>query len=433
MLQPYFMKRIALFVFSSILLLSCANESIDKEQDSEQIVTTEEEQEQLEVEDPAPTVLYNIDLVDYKKTEFTINKGEVLSEILYPNGISYPDIQKIVDLSKDVFSVRKLQAGRPYTLLFKNDSTSKLDYMIYEINEVDYVVYEFKDSVRVYRDQKPITIVEKMASGIISSSLWNTMMDNGLDQELIFVLSDVYAWTIDFYHLQKGDAFKVIYTERQVEGEMVGIEEVIAAEFTHHGTPLSAYLFESDGILDYFDDNGKNLRKAFLRAPVKFSRISSRYTQKRFHPVQKRYKSHLGTDYAAATGTPIMATGDGVVVVSTYKKFNGNYVKIKHNATYTTQYLHMSKRAVKTGDMVKQGETIGYVGSTGLASGPHVCYRFWKNGKQVDPYRQKLPDSKPIKPEELKGFEKVKKEYGERLKNIPIESNNSLSSLASSK
>jgi len=433
LLQPYFMKRIALFVFSSILLLSCANESIDKEQDSEQIVTTEEEQEQLEVEDPAPTVLYNIDLVDYKKTEFTINKGEVLSEILYPNGISYPDIQKIVDLSKDVFSVRKLQAGRPYTLLFKNDSTSKLDYMIYEINEVDYVVYEFKDSVRVYRDQKPITIVEKMASGIISSSLWNTMMDNGLDQELIFVLSDVYAWTIDFYHLQKGDAFKVIYTERQVEGEMVGIEEVIAAEFTHHGTPLSAYLFESDGILDYFDDNGKNLRKAFLRAPVKFSRISSRYTQKRFHPVQKRYKSHLGTDYAAATGTPIMATGDGVVVVSTYKKFNGNYVKIKHNATYTTQYLHMSKRAVKTGDMVKQGETIGYVGSTGLASGPHVCYRFWKNGKQVDPYRQKLPDSKPIKPEELKGFEKVKKEYGERLKNIPIESNNSLSSLASSK
>lgn len=429
MLQPYFMKRIALFVFSGLVLLSCADEAIEIEQESEQIVNIEEE---IEIEAPPPTVIYNIELNDYTIIEQKIDKGEVLSEILYPRGISYPDIQRIVDQSKDVFSVRKLQAGRPYTLLLKNDSTSKLDYMIYEINDVDYVVYDFKDSIRVYREQKPVTIVEKMASGIISSSLWNTMMDNGLDQELIFVLSDVYAWTIDFYHLQKGDAFKVIYTERQVEGEMVGIEEVIAAEFTHHGTPLSAYLFESQGILDYFDDNGKNLRKAFLRAPVKFSRISSRYTQKRFHPVQKRYKSHLGTDYAASTGTPIMATGDGVVVVSTYKKFNGNYVKIKHNATYTTQYLHMSKRAVKVGDMVKQGETIGYVGSTGLASGPHVCYRFWKNGKQVDPFRQKLPDSNPIDPDEVEAFEKVKKEYGERLKSIPLENENSLSSLASS-
>ena len=423
------MKRIALIVFSSLVLLSCSDEAIEIKQDQEQIVNKVEE---IEIEAPLPTTLYNIELNDYTIIEKEIDKGEVLSKILYPKGISYPDIQKIVDLSKDIFSVRKLQAGRPYTLLLKNDSTSKLDYMIYEINEVDYVVYEFKDSIRVYREKKPVTIVEKMASGIISSSLWNTMMDNGLDQELIFVLSDVYAWTIDFYHLQKGDSFKVIYTERQVEGEMVGIEEVIAAEFTHHGTPLSAYLFESQGILDYFDDDGKNLRKAFLRAPVKFSRISSRYTQKRFHPVQKRYKSHLGTDYAASTGTPIMATGDGVVVVSTYKKFNGNYVKIKHNATYTTQYLHMSKRAVKVGDIVKQGETIGYVGSTGLASGPHVCYRFWKNGKQVDPYRQKLPDSKPIDPDEVEAFEKVKKEYGEQLKSIPLESDNSLSSLASS-
>lgn len=422
------MRRILLFAISSLMLLSCSEEAVVYERDVEQIVSKDEVEDEVQL----PSEIYNIDISDYTKVDENIKKDEVLSEILFPLGIDYPEIQKLVDLSKDIFSVRKLQADRPYTLLFKNDSTSKLDYMIYEINDVDYVVYDFRDTLKVYREQKPITIVEKTASGIITSSLWNTMMDNGLDQDLIFTLSDVYAWTIDFYHLQKGDAFKVIYTERQVDGKMVGVEEIIASEFTHHGTPISAYLFESDGILDYFDDDGKNLRKAFLRAPVKFSRISSRYSKKRFHPVQKRYKSHLGTDYAANTGTPIMATGDGVVVVSAYKKYNGNYVKIKHNATYTTQYLHMSRRAVNTGQVVKQGEVIGYVGSTGLATGPHVCYRFWKNGKQVDPFRQDLPDSKPIKPEELEAFEKVKIEFSERLKNIPTEAVNSLSSLASS-
>ena len=298
--------------------------------------------------------------------------------------------------------------------------------MIYEIDAINYIVYDFTDSVNVYREKKPVTLVEKTASGIIETSLWNTMMDNDLDQELIMTLSDVYAWTIDFYHLQKGDAFKVIYTDRQVEGVSVGVEMIYAAEFTQNGAPLSAYLFEANDIPDYFDDEGKSLRKAFLRAPVKFSRISSRYSGKRFHPVQKRYKAHLGTDYAAATGTPIMATGDGVIVASQYKKFNGNYVKVKHNATYTTQYLHMSKRAVKVGDRVIQGQTIGYVGSTGLATGPHVCYRFWKNGKQVDPYRQKLPESKPIQPDDQEAFDKVKMKYSPLLKAIIIENKPSI-------
>jgi murein DD-endopeptidase MepM/ murein hydrolase activator NlpD len=422
------MKRIIIGVFTSFLLFSCGNEKLENETNPEEIVEVPEVVPEVE----EISKLYNIELDGYSIVSLYINKGEVLSEILYPNGISYSNIQKVVDLSKNVFSVRKLQAGRPYTLILKKDSTQTLDYMIYEVNDVDYVVYNFKDSVRVYMEHKPVSIVEKTASGIINSSLWNTMMDNGLDQELIFTLSDVYAWTIDFYHLQKGDSFKVIYTERQVEGKMVGIEQIIAAEFIHHGTALGAYLFESDGILDYFDDDGKSLRKAFLRAPVKFSRISSRYSRKRFHPVQKRYKSHLGTDYAASTGTPIMATGDGVVVASTYKKYNGNYVKIKHNATYTTQYLHMSKRAVKNGERVKQGQIIGYVGSTGLATGPHVCYRFWKNGKQVDPYRQKLPESKPILPDNMDAFNKVRAPYAKRIKEIPAESGKSTDDLASS-
>lgn len=406
-----------LIALCSLLLLSCGNTTEEGDFASENFIV-EEIIEPIEVES---LVKYNIELDEYIIENYTMLNGQVLSEILYPKGIDYASIQKVVDQSKDVFSVRKLQTGRPYTLLIKDDSARTLDYMIYEIDAINYVVYDFTDSVSVYREEKPVILVEKTASGIIESSLWNTMMENDLDQELIMTLSDVYAWTIDFYHLQKGDAFKVIYTERQVEGKSVGVDMIYAAEFTQNGSPLSAYLFEANEIPDYFDDDGKSLRKAFLRAPVKFSRISSRYSGKRFHPVQKRYKAHLGTDYAAATGTPIMATGDGVIVASQYKKFNGNYVKVKHNATYTTQYLHMSKRAVKVGDRVTQGQTIGYVGSTGLASGPHVCYRFWKNGKQVDPYRQKLPESKPIQPDDLEAFEKVKMEYSPRLKEIVIE------------
>jgi murein DD-endopeptidase MepM/ murein hydrolase activator NlpD len=410
--------------------VSCGSENSESAILSEQVIT-EETKTVEELEIPIVEVKYNINLEGYIIEEKKVKNGQNLSEILYPRGIDYQQIQEVVDLSKDVFSARKIQAGKPYTLILKDDSARTLDYMIYEIDPIQYVVYDFRDSIRVYREEKPVTIIEKTSSGIIETSLWNTMVDNNLDQELIMTLSDVYAWTIDFYHLQKGDSFKVIYTQRQVEGVNVGVEQILAAEFTHHGTPISAYLFEVNDIPDYFDDEGKSLRKAFLRAPVKFSRISSRYSGKRFHPVQKRYKAHLGTDYAAPNGTPIMATGDGVIVASTYKKFNGNYVKVKHNATYTTQYLHMSKRAVKVGDRVLQGETIGYVGSTGLASGPHVCYRFWKNGKQVDPYRQKLPESIPIQPEDQEEFDKVKNEYSPRLKAITIGNKESIA-LASS-
>ena len=414
------MKYIPLFFLLSFG--ACTNDTV--------YVSDSPDQKPIEeVIEIAPSELYNISVKDFIVVNETFKKDQALSDILYPNHISYQRIQEVADQSKDIFNVRKLRAGNRYTLFLNKDSINTLAYMVYEIDQIDYLVFDFTDSVHVFRDQLPVTIVEKTASGIIETSLWNTMKENNLDQELILSLADVYAWTIDFYHLQKGDAFKVIYRERQVDGKFVGTDYIIAAEFIHYEEPLRAYLFESDGIDDYFDDEGKNLRKAFLRAPVKFSRISSRYSRKRFHPVQKRFKSHLGTDYAANTGTPILATGDGVVVAATYAKYNGNYVKIKHNATYTTQYLHMSKRAVKLGDSVKQGDVIGYVGSTGLASGPHVCYRFWKNGKQVNPYKQKLPDSKPVKPEEMGDFNLLKDSLSVQLNIIPIK-NNQLSELA---
>ena len=234
------------------------------------------------------------------------------------------------------------------------------------------------------------------------------MQNSGYNVNLTYFLSDVYAWTIDFTRLDKGDRFKVIYTEKFVDDSIsVGIEKIKAAYFEHRGKGLYAYEFQTDsikGIVDYFDDNAKNLRRAFLKSPVKFSRISSRYNLKRRIAYYGRVKPHKGTDYAAPVGTPIMATANGRVEKASYTRGNGNYVKVKHNGTYSTQYLHMKRRKVKVGQYVKQGDVIGWVGMTGNTSGPHVCYRFWKNGRQVDPFKQKLPEAKPISKELKKQF-----------------------------
>jgi murein DD-endopeptidase MepM/ murein hydrolase activator NlpD len=233
-------------------------------------------------------------------------------------------------------------------------------------------------------------------------------------------LSEIYAWSIDFYRIQKNDAFKVVFEERFVDGVSVGIGEIKYAYFKHRKEDNYAIWFEQDQIGDYYDQDNRSLRKAFLKAPLKFSRISSRYTKKRFHPVQKRFKAHLGTDYAAPTGTPIRTVADGTVIAAKYSKYNGNYVKVKHNGTYTTQYLHMSKikSGIRKGKRVRQGDVIGYVGATGLATGPHLCYRFWKNGKQVDPYKQKMPASKPISKGNTEKYNEIKKRVIKELDDI---------------
>ena len=242
------------------------------------------------------------------------------------------------------------------------------------------------------------------ASGVIESSLYETMQNSGINESLTYYLSDVYAWTIDFFRLQKGDRFKVIYTEKFVDDSIsIGVERIKAAYFEHNGKPLYAFEYIADsekGIVDYFDDEANSLRRAFLQGPLKFNRVSSRYNLKRrIAYYGNRIRPHKGTDFAASVGTPILATANGTVVKANYTRGNGNYVTIKHNGTYSTQYLHMKKRNVKKGQFVQQGDVIGWVGMTGNTSGPHVCYRFWKNGKQVDPFKQTLPEAKPISPE----------------------------------
>lgn len=389
------MRTIHTLLILSILLLNyrCS----EREQDIENL---DSEDTSIQVEEVPER--YGIKEHAYKIHEGTIKKNQFLADILLSYGVPYGDIAALEGVSKDVHDVRKLKAGDNYAVFTNRDSTERASFFVVETSPANYVVYQLGDTISAYLGKKPIETRIREAGGMINSSLYQTIADNDLPAELAMEMSLIYAWTVDFYRIQKGDYFKVIYEELFVEGERMGVGEVIAAEFGHRDEVFHGFLFEEGKVSDYFDLEGENLRRAFLKAPVKFSRISSRYTMKRYHPVQKRWKSHLGTDYAAPRGTPIVATADGEVIASAYGKYNGNYVKIRHNSTYTTQYLHMSKRAVKNGAYVRQGDLIGYVGSTGLATGPHVCYRFWVNGKQVDPYRQDLPSGDPI-PEEFRG------------------------------
>ncbi len=342
------------------------------------------------------TIRYGLPVKDFVLHEGSIREGLLLADLLLNFGVPYGEIVELEKAAADVFPVRKLQTGFHYTVFCSSDTLQRALYFVAEINREDYVVYQLRDTILAYKGKKPVTYQVQQAYGIIESSLSKTVSDAGLSSSLTHRLSDIYAWSIDFFRLQKGDAFKVVYEEKYVDGESAGIGNILSAEFTHRGVAFPAFRFETAEGSGYYDTEGISLRKAFLKAPLEYSRISSNYSMKRFHPVQKRWKAHLGTDYAAPTGTPIMATSDGEVVASEYGKYNGNFVKIRHNSTYATQYLHMSKRAVKKGDRVKQGQTLGYVGATGLASGSHVCYRFWKNGKQVDSYREELPKSEPI-------------------------------------
>ena len=345
---------------------------------------------------------YNIDASKYLVYHGKIQKNEFLSDILLGCNVPYPIIDKSANKAKDVFSVTKLRAGKPYTVLC--DSTQRAAFFIYEPNAIDFVVFDLRDSINVYVDARPVEIRIQTAAGTINSSLSLAMEQQRTNSQLALDLSEVFAWTIDFFRIQKGDQYKVIYEEKYVDNQPVGIGKIHAAYFKYWGSDNYAFSFqqgETEADLQYFDENGQSVRRAFLKAPLKYSRISSRFSRRRFHPVLKRYKAHLGTDYAASRGTPILSVGAGTVVQRAYGRGNGRFVKIRHNSVYTTQYLHMSKfaKGVNVGTRVRQGQVIGYVGSTGLATGPHLCFRFWKNGRQVNPLREKMPPAHPVKPE----------------------------------
>lgn len=369
--------------------------------------------EKLEViqEIAEPSYEYNILVDSFNVIKGSVKRGQTMGEILYLNHIDHFEINKIVEKSKGIFDVRRVNTGKKYTVICASDSTKKAQYFIYEIDAINYVVFDLRGEIDVYKGKKPVIVKLKTASGIIKSSLWLTMEEKKLSPKLTAELSTIYAWTIDFFKIQKNDGFRVYYEDKYIDGQYIGIGRLLAAEFTHKGQDFySFYYKENENFGDYYDEQGKTLRKAFLMAPVDYKRISSRYSKRRKHPVTGRWKGHFGTDYAAEKGTPIWSTANGTIIAATYTKNNGNYVKVRHNGTYTTQYLHMSKikPGIRKGVFVKQGDIIGYVGSTGLATGPHVCYRFWKNDKQVDPFKQRLPPGDPINKENREAYLLVK-------------------------
>ena len=383
------MNRILSFFLISIFLISCSK--------------AEKKEVQKKVEEKIITEFgYTLNNYNVKKSK--VKNGDSFGSILESNNLYYPQIYNIVQKVKKVYDIRKINIGKPYTILSSKDSLNTPLVFIYQPNKIDYVVVSLTDSLWAEKKSKAVKIKEFEAEGIITSSLSETMEKQKLSPLLSNELSEIYAWTIDFFRLEKGDNFKIIYSAKYIDDSIyVGLNRIHSAFFEHRGKPFYAIEFETDpkrGIVEYFDENGKNLRRAFLRSPVQFSRVSSRYNLKRrIAYYGYRIRPHKGTDFAAAVGTPIRATASGTVTKSGYTRSNGNYVKIKHNGTYSTQYLHMDKRGVKVGQFVKQGDYIGTVGMTGNTSGPHVCYRFWKNGRQVDPLKQKLPEAKPISKE----------------------------------
>ncbi len=370
-----------------------------------------------------PKFLYGMMINDKEVSEKKIKRDQNFVDLLEGYFVPTEVIQQLNTLPRKLFDFRKVTAGSKYTIVSEMDSLKSAKAIIYEASPINYYVFHLKDTLIVESCEKEVTIAEKTVAGQIKTSLYETIDELGISPELTNKFVDVFGWQVDFQRLQKGDKFKLIYQEKQVEGKAYAIGNILGIYFEHFGSPYYAIPFDQGDGIDYFDEEGKSLRKALLKYPIEFTRISSRYNLNRFHPVAKVFRAHLGTDFAAPTGTPIRSVGDGIVLEAQYKGGNGNYVKVRHNATYTTAYLHMSRIAtgMTPGVRVRQGETIGYVGSTGLASGPHVCYRFWRNGVQVDALRVELPPSMPVDPNKIELFSKVKVELIKRLNSIQFE------------
>ncbi|MBO7050271.1 MAG: peptidoglycan DD-metalloendopeptidase family protein [Bacteroidaceae bacterium] len=367
-------------------------------------------QEQEEITDTVPQPVYRwgvcIDSMDI--TDGIIGRNELLSNILFKYGVSAQTIYYLDKSSDSTWSVRKIQQGKSYHVIRDHDSVATARYFVYDINKTDYVVYSLTDSIFSYRGTLPVDTVDNYISGSIQSSLWNAMIEQGAAPDLAGMLADVYSWTIDFFGIQKNDSFAVYYQELYADSIKVATGNILAANFITGGSNHYAfrYIYHNERG-EYFDENGTSLRRAFLKAPLSYSRISSKFSNARVHPVTKVVRAHHGVDYAAPSGTPVYSVGDGVVITKAWdSKGGGNYLKIKHNSTYTTEYMHLRGFAagINQGTHVSQGQLIGYVGATGVATGPHLDYRVFKNGTAIDPLRMDLPAVDPIKDEDMPAY-----------------------------
>jgi murein DD-endopeptidase MepM/ murein hydrolase activator NlpD len=350
--------------------------------------------------------IYGISSDSLVVEKYLIDNGQNLSDILFEHGIDYPTIDQIALNSRDIYDVRKMRAGNPYFMLSSADSLHIPKYLVYERNPIDFVVFSLTDSFNIYLQSKPLSVDTVQTTGIIDGSLWLTMLENNDDPNLAIELSEIYAWTIDFFGIYQNDSYKIVYEKMYADTQFVGIGNIIAAYFNHINSDNYAFYFEQDGISDYFDEEGGSMRRAFLKAPLRFSRISSRFSYNRRHPILKIRRPHLGVDYVAPIGTPVHSVGDGIVVNVGRRVQEGRMVQIKHNGTYSTKYLHLSRygTGIRNGARVMQGQIIGYVGNSGLSTGAHLDFRFYKNGQAVDPLKVKSPPVNPVKPNNLESF-----------------------------
>ena len=387
------MKKCFVFFVTALLAIACNNRN------GEAI----EEQH---------TIIYGIIADDYNLERGEISNGQTLGSILNGYGVSALTIDRLERASREIFPLRQIRAGRPYTAFLTKDSiASHLDYLVYEKSVTDYVVFGFvNDSISVTTGQKPIELRRTKRSAEINTSLWGAIMEANLPYALAAELEDVYQWTVDFFGIQQGDKFTVIYDEKFVDTLSVGVGRIWGAKFTHGGKDIYAIPFKQDDKVQYWEYDGGSLRKQMLRAPLKFSRISSKFSNSRFHPVLKRYRPHHGVDYAAPKGTPVRAVADGVVVFRGWGGGGGNTIKIKHANNIMTGYLHLSgfAKGIVKGKRVSQGDLIGYVGSTGTSTGPHLDYRVWKGGKPINPLNIPQTPSVPISKENREAFEYVR-------------------------
>ena len=402
-MMPIRPRRLLLLIPLTILL-SCTHsgnkpESIQAIQDTTSVP-----------ERASQVFIYGIPSDSFDLITGRIKRNGFLSEVLLQHGVSMQEIDQTIKNSKSVFDVRKIRSGNNYILFCDRDSNGKAKYLVYEHDPQISYVFSFNDSLNITPFRKQITSEIKYSSGTIKTSLWDAMIDGGLHPNLAVQLSEVFAWTVDFFGLQKGDNFKVIYEELSIEGKSLGTGKIYGAQFNRSGSSITAIPFIQDGRESFFDIDGNSLRKAFLKAPLVFSRISSHFSSARMHPILRIVRPHYGVDYAAPIGTPVHAIGDGRVISATNEGGAGRMVKIQHNSVYATGYMHLSRfgDGISAGKFVKQGDIIGYVGSTGLSTGPHLDFRFYKNGSPVDPLKVDAPPVEPVSEENKAKFEKMK-------------------------
>ncbi|MDF1570831.1 MAG: peptidoglycan DD-metalloendopeptidase family protein [Bacteroidales bacterium] len=360
---------------------------------------------------------YGVPVDSFEVVEGTVRRNQMLGNILHAYGVSAQRIYEISLIPREVFDVRKVRAGNRYAIFL---DSAGVRYFAYEKDNINYAVIHLEDSIHVELREKPVIHVTEAVYGEITTSLWEAFQEQAKNPLLANELSDIYAWSIDFFGLQRGDQFKVIYNEAYVDSTSVGITKIHSAWFRHAGHEFWAIPFEQDSVVNFFDEEGNSLRKAFLKAPLKYNRVSSGFSNSRLHPVLKIRRPHHGVDYAAPRGTPVLAIGDGQVIAAAYERGGGNYVKIKHNGVYRTTYMHLQgfAKGIRQGVYVKQGDVIGYVGSTGLSTGPHLDFRFYKNGYPVDPLKVEAPPVEPVHEALLSDYVLVKNSVMAELRGV---------------